>query len=99
MHGHVFHHTKWPKSWSNIEDPVVPLERILYGHPLAALVLERQFKEVLLGLGWSKSTELGVSVCSLTTRIVLIGIRECDIKNVWKKAEYGSHVEEMVETC
>ena len=22
---------KWPKSWSNIEDPVVPLERHLYG--------------------------------------------------------------------
>ena len=26
---------KWPKSWSSIEDPVVPLERNLYGHPLA----------------------------------------------------------------
>ena len=24
---------KWPKSWSSIEDPVVPLERNLYGHP------------------------------------------------------------------
>ena len=28
---------KWPKSWSSIEDPVVPLERNLYGHPLAGL--------------------------------------------------------------
>ena len=27
----------WPKSWSNSEDPVVPLERNLYGHPLAGL--------------------------------------------------------------
>ena len=26
---------KWPKSWANIEDPVVPLERNLCGHPLA----------------------------------------------------------------
>ena len=26
---------KWPKSWSSLEDPVVPLERNLYGHPLA----------------------------------------------------------------
>ena len=26
---------KWPKSWSNIEDPVVLLERNLPGHPLA----------------------------------------------------------------
>ena len=24
---------KWPKSWSCMEDPVVPLERNLYGHP------------------------------------------------------------------
>ena len=28
---------KWPKSWSSMEDPVVPLERNLYGHPLAEL--------------------------------------------------------------
>ena len=25
---------KWPKSWSSMEDPVVPLERNLYGHSL-----------------------------------------------------------------
>ena len=29
---------KWPKSWSSMEDPVVPLERNLYGHPLAGLI-------------------------------------------------------------
>ena len=29
---------KWPKSWSSMEDPVVPLERNLYGHPLAGLL-------------------------------------------------------------
>ena len=28
---------KWPKSWSSMEDPVVPLERNLYGHPVAGL--------------------------------------------------------------
>ena len=28
---------KWPKSWSSMEDPVVPLERNFYGHPLAGL--------------------------------------------------------------
>ena len=37
---------KWPKSWSNIEDPVVSLERNLYGHPLTGLLRERQFEEV-----------------------------------------------------
>ena len=28
---------KWQKPWSNVDDPVVPLERNLYGHPLARL--------------------------------------------------------------
>ena len=30
---------EWPKSWSSMEDPVVPLERNLYGHPLAGTVM------------------------------------------------------------
>ena len=42
---------KWPKSWSEIEDPVVPLERNLYRHPFAGKLWERQFEEVLLELG------------------------------------------------
>ena len=29
------------QSWSSMEDPVVPLERNLYGHPLAGLLWER----------------------------------------------------------
>ena len=45
---------KWPKSWSNMEDPVVPLERNLYGHPLARLLWERQFEKILLKHGWEK---------------------------------------------
>ena len=36
MSGYLDKH-KWPKSWSTVEDPVVPLERNLYGHPLAGL--------------------------------------------------------------
>ena len=44
---------KWPKSWSSMEDPVVPLERNLYGnHPLAGLLWERQFAKILLKYGW-----------------------------------------------
>ena len=31
---------KWPKSWSSMEDPVVPLERNLHGYPLAGLLRE-----------------------------------------------------------
>ena len=29
---------KWPKSWSSMEDPVVPRERNMYGHPLVGLL-------------------------------------------------------------
>ena len=45
---------KWPKSWSSMEDPVVPLERNFYGHPLAGLLWERQFEKILLQHGWEK---------------------------------------------
>ena len=39
---------EWPKSWSSMEDPVVLLERNLYGHLLAGLLWERQFEKILL---------------------------------------------------
>ena len=45
---------KWLKSWSSMEDRVVPLERNLYGHPLAGLLWERQFEKILLKYGWEK---------------------------------------------
>ena len=45
---------KWSKPWSSMEDPVVPLERNLYGHPLAGLLWERQFEKILLKHGWEK---------------------------------------------
>ena len=53
---------KRPKSWSSMEDPVVPLERNPYGHPLAGLLWERQFEQVLLQHGWEKSSKLGTLV-------------------------------------
>ena len=45
---------KWPKSWSSLEDPVVPLERNLYGHLLAGLLWEKQSEKVLLEHGWGQ---------------------------------------------
>ena len=46
---------RWPKSWSSMEDPVVPLgSELQYGHPLAGLLWERQFEKVLLEHGWEK---------------------------------------------
>ena len=44
----------WPKSWSSMEDSVVPLERNLYGHLWAALLWEKQFEKILSKHGWEK---------------------------------------------
>ena len=55
---------KWPKSWSSMEDPVVPLERNLYSRPLAGLLWERQFEKILLKHGWEKNSKLGMSLCT-----------------------------------
>ena len=43
---------EWPKSWSSMEDPVVPLERNLYGPPLAGLLWKRQCEKLLLKYSW-----------------------------------------------
>ena len=40
-----------------------------------AFLWERPFEDVLLEVGWEQSTELGMSLCSSTTRIILIGLR------------------------
>ena len=45
---------KWPTSWSSVEDPVVPLDRNLHGHPLAGLIWERQFEKFLFKYGSEK---------------------------------------------
>ena len=37
-----------------MEDPVVLLERNLYGHPLAGLLWERQLEKILLKYGWEE---------------------------------------------
>ena len=42
------------KSWPNIEDLVVLLEWNLCGHPLAGLLWERQFEEILFEVGWEE---------------------------------------------
>ena len=46
--------TQMAKSWSSMEDPVVPFERNLYGHPLAGLLCERHVEKILLKHGWEK---------------------------------------------
>ena len=62
---------KWPKSWSGMEDPVVPLERNLYGHPSAGLLWERQFEEIPLKHGWEKF-QIGNVSSFIVKNIILI---------------------------
>ena len=85
-----------PDFWIRVGDPVVPLERNFYGHPLAGLLWERQFEEVLLELEWDKIPNWE---CLFVQRQQGLFSSENldDIKNVWKEAEYGSHVEEIDE--
>ena len=83
---------KWPKSWSSIEDPVVPLERNLYGHPFAGLFWERQFENILLKYGWEKVSKLGMSLSTSWKRIILICV--CGWHKIgWKETKHWSDVE------
>ena len=59
---------KWPRSWSSMEDPVVLLERNLYGHLLAGLLWERQFEKY----GWEKVSNWECLFVHLEKRVILI---------------------------
>ena len=64
---------KWPKSWSSMEeDPVVPLERNLYGHLLAGLLWEKEFEKILLKHGWEKIPNWECLFVSSWKSIILI---------------------------
>ena len=52
-----------------MEDPVVLLERNLYGHPLAGVLCERQFEKLLLKTWMGENSKFGMSLCSPLTRI------------------------------
>ena len=91
-------------SWRNIgihpgkkcEDPVVPLERNLYGHPLAGPLWERQVEKALLELGWVKVPNWE---CLFVHRKQKLFLSVCvdDIKMAGKKQNFSSYVEEMDE--
>ena len=75
--------TQWPKSWSSMEDPVVPLERNLYGHPLAGQLWERQFEQVLLENEWEKVPKLGML---MREKMILVCVRG-RYKTGWKETK------------
>ena len=75
---------KWPKSWSSMEDQVVPLERNLYGHPLAGLLWEKQFEKIPLKHGWEKIPNWEC-LCVHREKGLFLSVYVDDIKLVGKK--------------
>ena len=67
-----------------MKDPVVPLERNLYGHPLAGLLWERQFEKILLQHGWEKVSNWE---CSFVHRekVLFLPVYVDDIKLAGRK--------------
>ena len=87
---------KWPMSWEYIEDLVVPLERNLYGHAFAGLLLGKTVRKSIDGTWLGKSTNLGMLIRSQETQLCL-SVFVDDIKNGQKEAEFSPHVEEIDE--
>ena len=87
---------KWPKSWSSMEDPVVPLDRTLYCHPFAGLLRERQFEKILLNHRWEN---VPIWDCLFVRRQkgLCWSVYVDDMKLDGKK-KHRSHVESFDET-
>ena len=68
-----------PDIWTRIEDPVVPPEQNLCGHPLAGLLWERQFKKILLKYGWEKVSNWE---CLFVNRVELAGKKQ-NVNPMW----------------
>ena len=75
-----------------MEDPVVALERNLYGHPLTILLWERQFVKILLKYDWVKVSiweclfvhrEKGLFLSVYVDDIKLAGKKQ-NINPMWK---------------
>ena len=69
-YGHVFHDTNGLNSWSDTEDPS---RTKFVWTPTSRIVVGKTVRRNSIGTWMEKSTELGMSVCSSKTRIILIG--------------------------
>ena len=87
---------KRPKSWSSIEDPVVLLERNLYGHPLAGPSWKRQFEKVLMENGWEKVSNWERSFVN-KEKGLFFSVYVDEIKMAGKKPNSGPNVENTCE--
>ena len=76
-----------------MEDPAVPLERKLYGHPLARLLWRKAIRESSLGKRMGKSAKLGMRIRWQRERIILVLV--CGrYQNGKKKTKSGPNVED-----
>ena len=87
---------QWPKSRSNIEDQVDPLERNLCGHPLAGSLWERQFEKFNSKMD-GKMYQIGKAYSCIESKV-----RSCLctwMTSNWldHTADFESHVEEIDE--
>ena len=64
---------KWPKSWSSMEDPVVLLERNLYGHLLAGPFGKGDF---VIGNGFSCTVKKGLLLSVYVDDMKLAGKKQ-----------------------
>ena len=65
---------KWPKSWSSMEDPVVPLDRNLYGHPSGSTIVGKVICQSSIKTCLGKSSKLGMLVCQPRKRTIPISV-------------------------
>ena len=65
---------KWPKSWSSMEDPVVPLERNLYGQSSGRTIKGKTILESSTGTRLGKSFKLGMFNCQPSKRTIPINV-------------------------
>ena len=87
---------KWPKSWSSMEDPVVPLERNLFGHSLAGLLWERQFEKIQLKHGWEKVPNWEC-LCVHRQKVLFLSLYVDDIKLAGWSYDMTGHAKKCVQ--
>ena len=87
---------KWPVSWSSMEDPVVPLERNLYGHPLAGLLMGKAIWENPIETWLGEGFQVGMLIRSPWRRVILICV--CGRHQIgWKETKHWPNVESTCE--
>ena len=63
---------KWPKSWSSMEDPVVPLGRNLYGHSLGKTIMGTAIRANPIEVTVGRRFPIGNAYSFNAKRIIII---------------------------